>query len=130
MACSKFPKKFIAALLPPAFWLGAWQLGAFLVELHVEGRGNELLLPYPATVLSALVRLAQDPAFWGTALTSLLRIAAGMAAGVALGSALAAPHAGRPPLSLRDISPALRGNRPHTPTAGFLGGGSKLIESQ
>ena len=90
MARSKFPKKFIAALLPPAFWLGAWQLGAFLVELHVEGRGNELLLPYPATVLSALVRLAQDPAFWGTALTSLLRIAAGMAAGVALGSALAA----------------------------------------
>ena len=90
MARSKFPKKFIAALLPPAFWLGAWQLGAFLVELHVEGRGNELLLPYPATVLSALVRLAQDPAFWGTALTSLARIAAGMAAGVALGSALAA----------------------------------------
>ena len=90
MAHSKFSKKFIAALLPPAFWLGAWQLGAFLVELHVEGRGNELLLPYPATVLSALVRLAQDPAFWGTALTSLLRIAAGMAAGVALGSALAA----------------------------------------
>ena len=60
------------------------------MELHVEGRGNELLLPYPATVLSALVRLAQDPAFWGTALTSLARIAAGMAAGVALGSALAA----------------------------------------
>ena len=29
-----------------------------------------------------------------------------------LGSALAAPHAGRPLLSLRDISPALRGNRP------------------
>ena len=28
------------------------------------------------------------------------------------GSALAAPHAGRPLLSLRDISPALRGNRP------------------
>ena len=45
MAHSKFSKKFIAALLPPAFWLGAWQLGAFLVELHVEGRGNELLLP-------------------------------------------------------------------------------------
>ena len=38
-------------LLPPAFWLGVWQLGAWLVELHVEGRGNELLLPYPVTVL-------------------------------------------------------------------------------
>ena len=45
------------------------------------------------------------------------------------GSALAAPHAGRPPLSLRDISPALRGNRPHTPTAGFLSGNSKCSES-
>ena len=62
----------------------------------MEGRGNELLLPYPATVLSALVRLAQDPAFWGTALTSLLRIAAGMAAGVALGSALAPSPAPAP----------------------------------
>ena len=90
MARSNSLKTYVSILLPPAFWLGAWQLGAFLVELHVEGRGNELLLPYPATVLSALVRLAQDPAFWGTALTSLLRIAAGMAAGVALGSALAA----------------------------------------
>ena len=86
MARSNSLKTYVSILLPPAFWLGAWQLGAFLVELHVEGRGNELLLPYPATVLSALVRLAQDPAFWGTALTSLLRIAAGMAAGVALGS--------------------------------------------
>ena len=107
-------RKILRVVIPLAFWLGAWQLGAFLVELHVEGRGNELLLPYPATVLSALVRLAQDPAFWVTALTSLLRIAAGMAAGVALGSALAAPHAGRPLLSLRDISPALRGNLPPT----------------
>ena len=75
MARSNSLKTYVSILLPPAFWLGAWQLGAFLVELHVEGRGNELLLPYPATVLSALVRLAQDPAFWGTALTSLLRIA-------------------------------------------------------
>lgn len=89
MGRSNRPKNCIQALLPPAFWLGAWQLGAFLVELHVGGRGNELLLPYPATVLLALVRLAQAPAFWGTALTSLLRIAAGMAAGVALGGLLA-----------------------------------------
>ena len=51
-------------LLPPAFWLGVWQLGAWLVELHVEGRGNELLLPYPVTVLLALLRLARSPEFW------------------------------------------------------------------
>ena len=84
------PKNLIKVLLPPAFWLGAWQLGAFLVELHVEGRGNELLLPYPATVLLALAELVREPAFWGTALTSVLRIAAGMAAGVLLGGLFAA----------------------------------------
>ena len=79
-----------AFLLPPAFWLGVWQLGAWLVELHVEGRGNELLLPYPATVLLALFRLARSPEFWWTALASLARIAAGMAGGAVLGGLLAA----------------------------------------
>ena len=29
-------KSILASLLPPAFWLGAWQLGAFLVERAVE----------------------------------------------------------------------------------------------
>ena len=77
-------------LLPPAFWLGVWQLGAWLVELHVEGRGNELLLPYPVTVLMALLRLARSPEFWWTALASLARVAAGMAGGAALGVLLAA----------------------------------------
>ena len=57
MAGSKGRPNFIRALLPPAFWLGAWQLAAWLVELHVEGRGNELLLPYPLTVLAALAAL-------------------------------------------------------------------------
>ena len=60
----------LSLLLPPAFWLGVWQLGAWLVELHVEGRGNELLLPYPVTVLLALLRLARSPEFWWTALAS------------------------------------------------------------
>ena len=50
-------KSILAYLLPPAFWLGAWQLGACLVEGAVEGRGNELLLPYPASVLTALLEL-------------------------------------------------------------------------
>ena len=79
----------LSLLLPPAFWLGVWQLGAWLVKLHVEGQGNELLLPYPATVLLALLRLAQSPDFWWTVLASLTRIAAGMAGGVALGGLLA-----------------------------------------
>ena len=67
--------RLLRALLPPAFWLGAWQLCAWLVELHVEGRGNELLLPYPATVALALAGLAGQPAFWTAvegALTLLL----------------------------------------------------------
>ena len=33
----------LSLLLPPAFWLGVWQLGAWLVELHVEGRGLSLI---------------------------------------------------------------------------------------
>ena len=65
-------KNLISVLLPPAFWLGAWQLAAFLVELHVEGRGNELLLPYPATVLAALTHLAGTGEFWESVLLSLL----------------------------------------------------------
>ena len=78
MACPDRLDRALSLLLPPAFWLGVWQLGAWLVELHVEGRGNELLLPYPATVLLALFRLARSPEFWWTALASLARIAAGM----------------------------------------------------
>ena len=67
MACPDRLDRALSLLLPPAFWLGVWQLGAWLVELHVEGRGNELLLPYPATVLLALFRLARSPEFWWTA---------------------------------------------------------------
>ena len=85
MACPDRLDRALSLLLPPAFWLGVWQLGAWLVELHVEGRGNELLLPYPATVLLALFRLARSPEFWWTALASLARIAAGMAGGAVLG---------------------------------------------
>ena len=90
MACPDRLDRALSLLLPPAFWLGVWQLGAWLVELHVEGRGNELLLPYPATVLLALFRLARSPEFWWTALASLARIAAGMASGAVLGGLLAA----------------------------------------
>ena len=90
MAWSKGSNKFIAYLLPPAFWLGAWQLGAFLVDRHVEGRGNELLLPYPATVLASLLQLCGEAAFWETVFASLLRILLGLALGVALGALLAA----------------------------------------
>ena len=58
MAWAKPLKKLLYTLPAPAFWLGVWQLCAFLVDRHVGGRGNELLLPYPVSVWSALVSLA------------------------------------------------------------------------
>ena len=100
MGRSKSLNNKISLLLPPAFWLGVWQLGAFLVDRKVGGRGNELLLPYPATVARTLVRLGQTGEFWQTVLVSLGRILAGMGAGTLLGAVLAAaacasPWAGR-----------------------------------
>lgn len=82
-------KKLLYALLPPAFWLGVWQVCALLVDRHVGGRGNELLLPYPASVWSALVSLVGTGEFWATVFTSLRRIALGLACGVLIGAALA-----------------------------------------
>ncbi|MEA4932992.1 MAG: ABC transporter permease subunit [Lawsonibacter sp.] len=89
MGSGNRPYNLIHLLLPPAFWLGAWQLGAWLVEFRVQGRGNELLLPYPATVLAALLRLASASLFWKTVLASLLRILVGMGVGTLLGAVLA-----------------------------------------
>ena len=83
-------KALLRALLPPAFWLGVWQLAAFLVDSHVQGKGNELLLPYPATVFSVLLSLAATSQFWLTALASLGRILLGLLWGILLGSCLAA----------------------------------------
>lgn len=118
MASVKAVKKLIFLLLPPAFWLGAWQLGAFLVELWVEGHGNELLLPYPATVWAALVRLAGDLSFWEIVLATLGRILAGLALGTALGALLAALTF-LSPWADRLLSPAIRVIRA-TPVVSFI----------
>lgn len=77
-------------LLAPVFWLGVWQLFAFLVDRSVQGRGNELLLPYPATVFSVLVEQAGQALFWQSILATLLRVVLGLALGAALGVLLAA----------------------------------------
>lgn len=77
-------------LLVLLFWVGVWQLAAFLVELSVSGRGNELLLPYPLTVGMALLRLSVEGEFWKTVLRSILRILSGLAVGTAAGILLAA----------------------------------------
>jgi NitT/TauT family transport system permease protein len=89
-----------------------------LVECKLHGRGNELLLPYPATVLAALARLAGQPAFWAAALASLGRILLGLVLGVALGSLLALLTS----LSAwadRLLAPAIRVIRA-TPVASFI----------
>ena len=110
--------RLLRALLPPLFWLGVWQGAAWLVELWVEGRGNELLLPYPLTVLRALVRLAGEGTFWASAAASLGRVVLGMAAGTLLAALLAAA-AWASPWVRRLFSPAVRVVRA-APVASFI----------
>lgn len=76
-------------LLPLLFWLLVWQLAGMAVERSVQGRGNELLLPYPSSVLRALVRLWGTGEFWESVLYSLGRILLGLVGGTLVGSALA-----------------------------------------
>ena len=45
MACPDRLDRALSLLLPPAFWLGVWQLGAWLVELHVAVSYTHLTLP-------------------------------------------------------------------------------------
>lgn len=114
----KVRQSILAVLLPPAFWLGAWQLGAFLVERAVDGRGNELLLPYPASVLAALLELLPTGSFWATVGATLLRVAVGLAAGIALGALLAGATCSWVWLD-RLLSPVIRIVRA-TPVASFI----------
>ena len=118
MVLSKRLKTCLSALLPPAFWLGVWQLCAFLVERWVEGRGNELLLPYPATVARSLAVLALSPAFWQTVAATLGRIVAGMAVGT-LAGVLLAVFTWRFVWADRLFSPVIRVIRA-TPVASFI----------
>lgn len=106
------------AVLPPVFWLGVWQLGAMAIDRSLNGRGNELLLPYPLTVAGALASLAGTQDFWLTALASLYRILAGMLLGTALGLLLAALTC-ISPLADTLLSPAIRVVRA-TPVASFI----------
>ena len=89
MACPDRLDRALSLLLPPAFWLGVWQLCAFLVDRHLSGKGNELLLPYPTTVFSTLVEQAGQALFWQSILATLLRVVLGLGLGIALGAVLA-----------------------------------------
>lgn len=111
-------KRMFRLLLPLAFWLGVWQLAGWLVERSVQGRGNELLLPYPTTVLRALAKLVVTASFWRSVGASLLRIFGGLAAGVAVGSLLAA-LTGASRMANWLLSPAIRVVRA-TPVASFI----------
>lgn len=82
-------KKAIHKLLAVAFWLAVWYLAAWCVELHVEGRGNELLLPYPHTVIRSLGNLWLRSEFLASVLRTLARIIGGLLIGIAAGSVLA-----------------------------------------
>ncbi len=118
MVRSKSAKKLIFFLLPPAFWLGAWQLAAILVERSVNGKGNELLLPYPTTVFAALVRLMGDAGFFLTVFTSLGRILLGLLIGTVAGTALSVLTCASS-WADRLLSPAIRVVRA-TPVASFI----------
>lgn len=110
--------KSFSWLVPLAFWLAVWHLAAWAVECHVEGRGNELLLPYPVSVARSLGRLCKEGAFWKSIGSSLGRILAGMAAGTVLGVILGVLTS-----SIcwcdRLLSPAIRVVRA-TPVASFI----------
>ena len=113
------PLKILLCALPaPAFWLVVWQVCAYLVDRHVSGKGNELLLPYPLSVWKALVSLAGTGDFWDAVLVTLGRIAAGLACGVLLGAALAALTCALP-WADRLLSPAIRVIRA-APVASFI----------
>lgn len=89
MAWAKSLKKLLYLLPAPAFWLGVWQFCAFLVDRRLDGRGNELRLPYPLSVWNALTAMVGTGEFWATVFTSLGRIAMGLTCGVLAGAALA-----------------------------------------
>ena len=118
MVWTKAVKNFIYAIIPPAFWLGVWQLAAMLVDSRLNGKGNELLLPYPATVWKALLRLIGEHTFFLNVCSSLGRIMLGLVLGAAAGAALAGlTCASR--WADRLLSPAIRVLRA-SPVASFI----------
>lgn len=97
--------------IPPAFWLGVWQLASMAV-------GKEFLLPAPAVVFRALGNLALTALFWQTSLFTLGRIFAGLLAGGLLGALLAVLTGAFSWAGLL-LSPAVRVVRA-TPVASFI----------
>lgn len=103
--------KIWRVLLPLAFWLGVWTLVARTVN-------SELLLPGPAAVWTAFVRLLPSRSFWSSVGTSLLRVLTGLAWGTAAGAALGALTAASPWADAL-LSPAVRALRA-APVVSFI----------
>jgi len=80
--CPEFLKKAMKIIIPPAFWLGVWQLAAMAVDA-------ELLLPAPLSVARSLIALAETAEFWLSALYTLFRVVLGLLGGTAAGIVLA-----------------------------------------
>lgn len=118
MAWAKPLKKLRYTLTAPAFWLGVWQVCAFLVDQRLNGKGSELLLPYPISVWRALTAMAGTGEFWAAVITSLGRIALGLICGVVMGAALAVLTCACP-WADRLLSPAIRVVRA-APVASFI----------
>lgn len=93
------------------FWLGAWALAAAVVKLP-------LLLPGPWDTLRALLRLGGTGAFWQSTGMTLLRVAVGYTAAVAVGVALAVGCHFVPPLEAV-LSP-VRSVIKATPVSSFI----------
>jgi len=80
--CPKPLKKAMKIIIPPAFWLGVWQLAAMAVDA-------ELLLPAPLSVARSLIALTATAEFWLSALYTLFRVVLGLLGGTAAGIVLA-----------------------------------------
>lgn len=104
-------KKLMKYAIPPAFWLGVWQLAALTV-------GRELLLPGPGTVGARLLALAAGGGFWLSVGATLGRVFLGLLWGTAAGGTLAfLTHSF--PWADRIASPAVRVVRA-TPVVSFI----------
>ena len=104
-------KTLLRCVIPPAFWLGIWQLAALAV-------GRELLLPGPARVGGSLLVLARTTDFWLSVGATLGRVFLGLLWGALAGAVLAfLTHFS--PWADRLISPAIRAVRA-TPVVCFI----------